>query len=948
MKLVVQLYIDTSGNPIGTPTYERVEMFDFETIELTSSIQEVRDIGSVFTDFSQSFSVPASQVNNKILKHYYNTELNESFDARIKQRALISLNGITFKEGYIRLSEVSVKKGEPSSYSLTFFGSLVNLKQALGDDELQDLVTLDLKYKHEYNIDNVYDGFIDGLGLIGDDMVKSSNRDIIYPAISASNKWYYSTNPSDLGEQPYKQGEQVNIWTNGDTSLQYGINYTQLKPAIKVKNIIIAIEELYASKGIVFKYDEQDDFFNSVEFNQLYLLLHNFKGTILASDEASKYRDYNVGTSDVDSDFKVDSGEQELRPIEVSYVFSFFGSEIVSYDLQLDIDTSASPSGAEYTVELLEGETIIDSKTLTTSGSMTTTLEPETQEAYFNKVYNNLKYRIKSSGELNEFELDLFMSKTVVTEDITDPYNPTIDRTLSQYALEERQQQIVSEINITKYIPKIKTYDFLKGLFNMFNLTAYVEDGLIIVKKLDKFYNSGGIIDISNQVDTESIDIKRMQLYSDISFKFNTPKTFGVINQNEVNQDEFGDLDQQGDNGSLIFDGDKYDIKVPFEKLFFEGLSDENSISSDIYFGNGWLVDKDQNETDTAPVLFFNRNTSVPVGTEIGFKDKSYDVTSYNRPSNSSDNELSTIHFGAEQDEFSGNTITNSLFELNYKRYITNVFNPKSRMYVLKAYLNLRTILDYNMNDTFVINQKEFFINNIRTDLSTGSTDLELIPSYDTVDVLPPDTEAPTVPTNLSLQSKTDRNITINWTESTDNVAVTGYELWIDDSFYETLGIGSMYVITGLNPDFQTITEDGDNIVTEDNDNISTENTIFKIQLLAFDASNNKSALSEPLFESLDDPQDNTAPTVPTNLVLGIATSSSIGFLWDASTDNIEVTGYKVYVNGVFNQTVTQTSVNVTGLSSNTSYNLSVSAIDAALNESKRSIPITGTTTQGE
>ena len=94
MKLQPQLYIDTSGNPLGEPIYERVEFFDFESIEITSTIQDVRDIAKVFTDYSQTFSVPASKINNQIFRHYYRTDVDNGFDARIKQRAEIHLNGI--------------------------------------------------------------------------------------------------------------------------------------------------------------------------------------------------------------------------------------------------------------------------------------------------------------------------------------------------------------------------------------------------------------------------------------------------------------------------------------------------------------------------------------------------------------------------------------------------------------------------------------------------------------------------------------------------------------------------------------------------------------------------------------------------------------------------------------------------------------------------------------
>ena len=919
MKLVVQLYIDTSGNPSNEPVYERLDLFDFEDIELTSTIQDVKDIGNVFTDYSQEFTVPASQKNNKILKHYYNNQLAEGFDARIKQRGLILINGITFKQGFIRLSESTITKSKPSSYRLTFFGSLVNLKQALGDDEIKDLLGLQI-YNHEYNIDNVYDGFIDGLGLIGDDMVKSSNRDIIYPAISASNKWYYSTDTDDLGEQPYKEGKQVNIWTDGDTSLQYGIDYLQLKPAIKVKHIISVIEETYASKGIVFS----EDFFNSVDFNQLYLLMHNKKGILTTTDGGSEDEEsvnYAVGTGDDNSPFNYGSGDGELRPITTYAISNPSYEQTVEYNLTLEV-TNTSGTDINYKIELLNGTDVLKVvENLTGDYNFTEYIYSVEEEPF---VWDNLNYKITSDGSLNSFDLNLVINLEVSYEDRDG--GGFVDTQTSQYPL--NGQAMLKEINIVNHLPKIKVYDFLKGLFNMFNLTSYVDDGVIVVKTLDDFYRDGNSIDISNQVDTDEITVKRMNLYSNINLDFSTPKTFGTINQNEVHQDEFGDLEYPsqvaGERPETLFDGTKYDIKLPFEKLFFERLSDENESGTGLTdFSNGWLVDKDQNETITAPVLLFNKNTLVTPASEIGFKDKSFDIIRYNRPSNSSNNELSTIHFGAEQDEYTGNTITNSLFKLYYDNYISSLFNRNSRIYGIKAYLNLSILLNYNMNDTIIINDREFFINSIRTNLTDGSSDLELITAYDvSLPVIPPDTQAPTVPTNLSVQSKTDRSITINWTESTDNVAVTGYELWIDGSFSETLSIGSMYVITGL-----------------------TASTSYSIQLLAFDAAGNKSALSTALSVTTNAPADTTPPTVPTNLVLGIATSSSIGFTWDASTDNIGVTGYKVYVDGVFNQTVTSEFANVTGLSSNTSYNLSVSAIDAAGNESVQSNIIVGTTT---
>ena len=70
----IQLYIE--GN--------RMDMFKDESVSLTQTIQNVRDIGKIFTNFTKTFSLPASKDNNKIFKHYYNYDIVNGFDARIK------------------------------------------------------------------------------------------------------------------------------------------------------------------------------------------------------------------------------------------------------------------------------------------------------------------------------------------------------------------------------------------------------------------------------------------------------------------------------------------------------------------------------------------------------------------------------------------------------------------------------------------------------------------------------------------------------------------------------------------------------------------------------------------------------------------------------------------------------------------------------------------------
>lgn len=910
MRLNVQLYIDVSGSPINDPIYERIELFDYESIELTSSLQDIRDISKVFTDFSQEFSVPASKRNNGIFKHFYNPQITDGFDARIKQRGYISLNGITFRDGFIRLSEVDFKNTQPSAYKLTFFGSMVELKEIIGDDELVNLKGLE-QYNHSYTESTVYSGLTVGLGLSGGSMIESSNRDVVYPAISASDRWYYDTSATD-GEIPvkFKEGFSVNLYDPATTQPEgtYGINYIQLKPAIKVKHIISAIEETYSA--ITFS----DDFFGNPEFDQLYMLLHNNKGVLTGTGDRRTYR---VGSSDSDADFKFSSGTLgDLRPMETSTLGdpddegTLFPPVAIYYNLTLTVANITAGGAYTYDLYLLEdGQEIESWKGKSAADTFTSELRSND-----NKVWGDLSYRIESET-ITSFEISLEIER--VQEQGDDPsegYFPPDFIDTAQYNTTILSQSFVENLIIREQLPKLKVLDFLKGIYNMFNLTSYVDDnGVIVVKKLDDYYNEGVDIDISEVIETDSYTVKRMNLFSNISFKFSEPSTFGIINQNEQQQDEFGDLSYELKNDNLIFDGNKYEIKLPFEKMFFDRLNDENT-GSLIPFGSGWLVDKKQDEVITKPILFLNQNQAIDDTVyKIGFLNN-LNLATYNRPSNTSTNQQSTINFGAEADEYDGVTVERSLFALNYQNYISNVFSKTTRLFSLKGRFDLGLLLSYNMNDRFFVKNTPYRINNIRTNLSTGETDLELITDFDVSPETVVDVTAPSVPTNLALDSNTNTSLTFSWTASTDNIAVTGYEIWIDGALFDTVAVTTQYTASGL-----------------------TINTSYDVQVLAFDANNNKSALTAVVAMVTANISDTQAPTVPTNLTAGIITTTSIGVNWTASTDNVGVTGYTVYLDGVSQGTTATLGYNITGLTTGTSYAIAVDAFDAAGNKSRKS-----------
>src|SRR6187401_1286578 len=178
------------------------------------------------------------------------------------------------------------------------------------------------------------------------------------------------------------------------------------------------------------------------------------------------------------------------------------------------------------------------------------------------------------------------------------------------------------------------------------------------------------------------------------------------------------------------------------------------------------------------------------------------------------------------------------------------------------------------------------------------------------------DAQPPTAPSNLSSSNITNSSFTLSWTASTDNVGVTGYDVYQDGIKINPSNITSTsYNVSGL-----------------------TAGTTYSYFVKAKDGAGNQSAPSTSLNVTTNSP-DSQPPTAPSNLAAVNIVTTSFTFSWSASTDNVGVTGYDVYKNGIKmnSATLIGTSYSVTGLLQNTTYSMTVVAKDAIGNQSTSS-----------
>ncbi|GAA4064328.1 cellulose binding domain-containing protein [Nonomuraea soli] len=185
------------------------------------------------------------------------------------------------------------------------------------------------------------------------------------------------------------------------------------------------------------------------------------------------------------------------------------------------------------------------------------------------------------------------------------------------------------------------------------------------------------------------------------------------------------------------------------------------------------------------------------------------------------------------------------------------------------------------------------------------------------------DTQAPTKPGTPVASAVTSSGATLTWTASTDNVAVTGYDVYRGSTLAGSTTATS-FTATGLSPA-----------------------TAYTFTVRAKDAAGNTSVASDGVTFTTTSGTDTQAPTKPGTPVASAVTSSGATLTWTASTDNVAVTGYDVYRGSTLAGSTTTTSFTATGLSPSTAYTYTVRAKDAAGNVSTASDPVTFTTSQG-
>ena len=728
-----------------TQKFERVDLMEAELITLTQVIQDVKEIDKIFTDFSRTFNLPASKVNNKIFQHWYNDDVI-GFDNHIMSDAIIELNHLPFKIGQIKLESVVMKNNRPSIYKVTFFGNTVSFNNLAGEDQLEDLNWLS-NFNYLNTFPNIRNGFENGIDVTVDSV--NYTDAIIYPLLTHTQQYIYNSTGDFSNFSNIAFANDVN-------DDRRGVFPEDLKPAIKVSLILKAIEQQY---NLTFKSGE---FFDSSVFTNMYLWLHREKGKIsqtlkseLIIDTSFTCTNPFVQNQTFDgcsffantTESKFNNGKFEIEKTENYFYYSYLveitpSNNVQEYTIEILDDLTGerlairNGTGTQSLTIILDSEfdkmQIGDKKNLITKISSDLQLTFTSQFAILSIGVNNSNFYTFPFGftpgdvKLGDY-LNTISGNTLIVSNYQSGSLTTINQTLS----------------IRNNVPKIGVLNFLKGLFKMHNLTAFVNDNNeIVVKTLDSFYSGGDTIDISKYVVTDQHTIGANLPFTEIDFQYLEPKTILAQQFLQVNNQRFGELEFK----TTASDENKYLVEAPFEHMMFERLDDlaDNS-QTDIQYGA--FIDDDLNPSIGAPLIFYGvyqqslsktinyvettrpESGTPATGTQRVMSDY-WMPSNYNELGTSSTPPTFNLNFGSEINEYTLTDyggVNNSLFEKYYTNYITRVFKIKTRLYKLKAILPLKELIKISLDDKIIVGTRAFTINKMTTKLQSGETQFELL-----------------------------------------------------------------------------------------------------------------------------------------------------------------------------------------------------------------------------
>jgi len=665
---------------------QRLDLFKDEIISVTSKQQDISDISKIFTDFSQSFSVPSSIKNDAIFEHFYQNDVNSTIDYNIRRDAYIEIDLTTFRRGKISLEKSEVKDNQPYSYQITFYGDILALKDKFQDDKLADMSELDF-YNFAYDGAAVQNRITNG----------SFNYGVRFPLIFNRDITYGTGGSTDIG-------------TTGTGS----VLYNELFPAIKLLSLINVIQTRY---GVTFS----GTFFGDKRFSNAYLYCKNAEDFTFLT--GAKTIDFTSGSTNPSNDNTTAVYQDYFSIANDTLIYTYQDPATmlpslsgqaaigdVAHNVYLDV-TSVSDISATYYIDvILNGQVV---QTFEGQGGNNYQVTSNDNESTLNNQY---EFRVRATDAISiSFEVRYNQTGGYV-DSTTFPFAFFFNN--NYYATST--MTLTNELNVVNYVPDMTVSDFFKGVLKMFNLTCYgTAENVFQVEPLDDWYAKGAVVDITKYTDIKSINIDRLKLFKTIEFNYQESESATNTIFKNLTGRSYGNT-----KNTFDYDGGAFKVELPFENMMMQRFQGTN-------LQIGETINQDGNKYVPKPMIIYEyeelaqefrfnggtfgglESTYVPFGQDVSVLTENY-----------------TLNFNADISTLTNIAEQNTLFKTYYSGYLLNLFNLKNRRTTIKTNLPVSLLTELRLNDRVIIRDKRYIIESMKSNLNTGDVDFVLINDF--------------------------------------------------------------------------------------------------------------------------------------------------------------------------------------------------------------------------
>lgn len=683
---------------------QKLDLFDDEQISVQSTQQNVQDISKVFTDFSQSWSVPATPNNNSIFNHFYQNDLSQTIDQNIRRSAFIEIDLTTFREGQISLEKSEVKDNEPYSYQVTFYGNLTSLKDKFGKDKLEGLTFLN-SLAHTYSGAEVLTRITDA----------ATDHKVRYPLIVARNLTYGDGGSTDI-KPSTGSGE---------------IAFNELFPAIKLISILAAITSKY---GVAF----QGTFLGAKRFTNAFLYCKNANefvfntpptlADIIALTTSSQNNNTSLAASDF---FSIANDTLTISQYNLNATFpdrplpSFGTFMVAQHRINFNVQ-NVSDASAIYYIDVYQGGQLIQTlegsgggniQGLNISNGQVTT--PRTYQFFVRTTVGMTLDFFVEYVQRSKYTFDVLSIPQIVT--------------LRNVFQAEAAYNISAEISVLNYVPDMTVESFFSGMLKMFNLTCYpLASDIYQIEPLDDWYSKGALVDITQYTDIKSIQVERIKLFKNILFNYQESESATNKIFKDLTNREYGNTDELFD-----YDGGEFKVELPFENMMMQKFTDTN-------LQIGETIDTSGNAYTPKPMILYMYDQ---LSADYKFNNGGSTSQTVYMPFGQDVLEANinfTLNFNADISTLLNAVVPNTLFSTYYSGYLSNLYNLKNRETKVKTNLPVSLLTNLELNDRLIIRDKRYMINDMKSNLTTGDVDFTLLNDFR--DVISDGVNVPTDP----------------------------------------------------------------------------------------------------------------------------------------------------------------------------------------------------------